>query len=135
MKGVTNVRRQFLFLNSRTIIGFVNSSGKFSDCASTGFTDVTTKVVCKVKQIKFLNLFLFVIFNIADVKFTGNSQCILNFALLQLILFYSPKLENCVGIKQIIYLEGFIILACAVSHFVKVFKILCKIGLFSKLLS
>jgi hypothetical protein len=48
VKGATNVRKQFLVLNSKTIIGFVPSSGKFSDCAATGFTDVTSSVTCKV---------------------------------------------------------------------------------------
>lgn len=46
LKGATGVRKQFLVLNGKTIIGFVKT--KFSDCAASGFTDITSKVVCKV---------------------------------------------------------------------------------------
>ncbi len=48
VKPATNVRKQFLYLNSKRIIGFVPSSGKFADCASSGFTDATSRVTCKV---------------------------------------------------------------------------------------
>ena len=47
-KGGTGIRKQYLNLNGKTIIGFVPLSGKFSDCVASGFSDVTSQVTCKV---------------------------------------------------------------------------------------
>ena len=48
VKGGTGIRKQYLNLNGKTIIGFVPLSGKFSDSVASGFSDVTSQVTCKV---------------------------------------------------------------------------------------
>jgi len=46
IKQVSGVRKQFLILNGEAVLGFVTKGKKFADC--TSYTEVTTKVDCKV---------------------------------------------------------------------------------------
>ena len=40
------MRKQFLFVEGRTVVAFVSQGEKFADCSS--FSDVTARVQCKV---------------------------------------------------------------------------------------
>ena len=43
-------RRQFLFVEGKTILAFVPKGKKFTEC--TAYTEVTTQVDCKVRRIR-----------------------------------------------------------------------------------